>query len=878
MTAVRLVLERDEQLQALQHAMQAAATGRGCLILLGGEAGVGKTTLLRRFAATLEVAQVVTGVCDPLPTPYPLGPLLDMAPGLGLPLQQLLTAPGSSREVFAAVHARLLAPDAPLLLVFEDVHWADQATLELIGFLGRRVGRLRALIVATFRQEELATAGPLAVVLGDLATTPEVRRMTLAPLSREAVAHLAQGSATDPDELHRRTGGNPFFVTEVLGIRGHEVPSTIRDAVLARVARRTSEARRALEAAAAIGPRIDPVLLGRMMELTGTPRWTLQEAVNAGLLEWQGSWLAFRHELAQAAIASATPPEVSQRLHASILSELRRGTVGRADDATLVSHAEAAGDDAAVAELAPPAAGRAAALGAHREAAQLYGKALERIRDQPARTAELLERRGEARYASRQMAGAMEDHRAAAGLCRELGDRLGEVRNLVRISYLALAEGDHDACGGALDAATGLLEGLSPSREQAIAYELRARVLFMSNEPVAGEAWAERAAVLAEELGEAELALDARITAAVSRFIAGDDAGRAQLRTLREAALVRNRGDMWARDTYARVTYYLALIPMLRRRYDDVDLHLEEGRRYADEHELEYWQSLIASAQLMRSLDAGRWREAAEQASLTLGARDPTWRARLLAVLALGRIKARTGQPGADAYLDEAKEVAGRDRTAGGLVPPARTEAAWLAGDHVRARQESERAGRADPWSEAELAFWAHLAGATVDARSVAAEPYRLAIAGDWATAARWWEDAGCPYEMAVTLASSGEVAAVRRAIAVLDRLGAAPAAAYARRRLRELGVTSVPRGPYASTAANPAGLTAREQEVLELVATGLTNAEIASRLFLSEKTVERHMAGIFGKLNVGSRAEAVRAAARAGALSPKNEVRGTEI
>jgi DNA-binding CsgD family transcriptional regulator len=194
-------------------------------------------------------------------------------------------------------------------------------------------------------------------------------------------------------------------------------------------------------------------------------------------------------------------------------------------------------------------------------------------------------------------------------------------------------------------------------------------------------------------------------------------------------------------------------------------------------------------------------------------------------------------------------------------------EASWLAGDHVRARREASEAGPADAWSDAELAFWAHLAGAQVEQRPVVGEPYRLAVAGEWVAAASWWERAGCPYEMAITLASSDEPDAVRRAIAVLDQLGAAPAAAYARRRLRELGVASVPRGPYASTAANPAGLTRREQEVLELVATGLTNAEIAGRLFLSQKTVERHMAGIFAKLDVDSRTEAVRAATRAGAI-----------
>src|SRR5262249_46009503 len=161
----------------------------------------------------------------------------------------------------------------------------------------------------------------------------------------------------------------------------------------------------------------------------------------------------------------------------------------------------------------------------------------------------------------------------------------------------------------------------------------------------------------------------------------------------------------------------------------------------------------------------------------------------------------------------------------------------------------------------------------------VPAEPSRRAIGGAWVAAASWWERAGCRYERAVTLASSGKPDAIRHAIAVLDQLGAAPAAAYARRRLRELGVASVPRGPYASTAANPAGLTGREQEVIELVATGLTNAEIAARLFLSKKTVERHLAGVFAKLDVGSRAEAVRAATRAGGIrDPKVEGRRPEI
>jgi DNA-binding CsgD family transcriptional regulator len=245
-----------------------------------------------------------------------------------------------------------------------------------------------------------------------------------------------------------------------------------------------------------------------------------------------------------------------------------------------------------------------------------------------------------------------------------------------------------------------------------------------------------------------------------------------------------------------------------------------------------------------------------------------------VALTCLARVKSRSGRPDAVHYLDQATEMASHDWAAKGSVWPARAEAAWLAGDSSLVLREATQAhaattGVRDPWFEGELAFWVHLAGGAVDGNAIASEPYRLAVLGNWAAAAGWWEERGGPYEMAGALATADQPDAVRRAITLLDQLGATPAAAYARRRLRELGVTSVPRGPRASTSANPAGLTGREQQVLELVAAGLGNAEVAARLFLSERTVERHLAGIFAKLGVGSRGEAVSAATRAGALQP---------
>lgn len=785
MSGGSLLLERDEELAILTLAMAAASGGQGSLILLGGEAGVGKTSLTRRFASTLGGTPVVTGACDPLPTPLALGPLLDMAPQLGPTFESLLDGSLSGRDLFAVVFSRLAALKTPVLLVFEDLHWADQATLELVGYLGRRVERLRALIIVSFRQEEVDSGGALALALGDLATAPGVVRLTLSPLSRAATARLAEDSSADVDELYRRTGGNPFYITEVLRGRSQDVPPTVRDAVLARLARLSPEARRALQVAAAIGTSMEPGLLAKVLDTVDTPRWSIQEAINAGLLQQHEVLVGFRHELARAAVVAATPPDLRQQLHRSILAELRRGIPGPDDYAALAGHAEAAGDDAAVLDLAPPAANRSAALGAHREAADLYGKAVARARHQPVLAADLLERRGEELYASRQFAEAMHEHRLAARLCQDLDDSLGAARNLIRVSYLGLAAGDPVQSEVSLNDATALLEKLPPSRELAIAYEARARRLFMSNQPRPAEIWAERAAELADRQGDARLALDAHITAAVARLLIGDDAGRVQLHELREAADRLSRTDHSASDTFARVTFYLSFIPLVQRRYDVVDRYLEEGWRYALDNDLEYWQSMMAGARVLRFLAAGRWHEAGQQADAILQAREPPWRARLMALVVLARIKARTGEPGAGTCLDEVTKMARGDLAVEGMVWPARVEAAWLVGDNARVLREATEAGGVlatlpDPWAHGEVAFWAKVAGGEVQAKPTAAEPYHLAVQGDWVAAASWWEQRGCPYEMALTLATLGDAEATRRAIAVFDHLGATPAAAFA--------------------------------------------------------------------------------------------------
>jgi len=196
------LLERQEQLDSLRARLSDAASGRGAMVLVGGEAGIGKSALVQRFCEEVgDGSRVLIGSCDAMQTPRPLGPLVDMAAAFGPPLTRLLDGGGARERVFGLLLDAFR--ERPTVAVFEDVHWADDATLDLLRFLGRRIGGTRTLVIATYRRDEVGPRHPLRTVLGDLATAPAVSRMGVPPLTREAVARLAQGTDVDVDELHR---------------------------------------------------------------------------------------------------------------------------------------------------------------------------------------------------------------------------------------------------------------------------------------------------------------------------------------------------------------------------------------------------------------------------------------------------------------------------------------------------------------------------------------------------------------------------------------------------------------------------------------------------------------------------------------------------
>jgi len=868
------LLERDGDLAAVTALLPKAGAG-GALALLGAGAGGGKTAFLRAAAARLEGrADVHWGECDPIGTPRPLGAVMDFAPALVGRAADTLGVDGAGRErFFRELLERLRAP-GPRFVVIEDVHWADEATLDLLRFVGRRIASTRALLVCSYRDDGLGPDHPLRLLLGQLAGRPSVRRLTLAPLSLAAVRSLSAGTGLDPAELHRRTGGNPFFVTEVLaaarepGSRGGGAPATVRDAVLARAAVLDPPARAVLEASALLGARAEPWLLESLL---GDAESAMDACVAHGMLEHAGDALSFRHELARDALAESIPPERRRRLHAAVLAALEAAPDRAIDVARLAHHAEQAHDAAAVLAYAPEAGRQAARLGAHREAARQFARALRFSGGaEAAERAALLEAFAQAHRVIAYTREALEAEEAAVRLWRGLGNGRAEGAALARLAGLYAHRGRTDDAEAASSKALELLGSAAPTPELGHAQVVQATLRVRARDNAEAVLWGERALASAQLFDDAELAVRAHCRIAAGLLLQDLVGGEDHLARARELA---ERAELRRVAALPHVT--AASVAVERYRFADARRSIEDGLATCRELDLDSDALYLRSLRALVDTFVGEWHAAMAAADDIAREPEVETLTRVMALLALGRLRARRGDSGADRALDEALALAEPTRSLQRLGPvrAARAEAAWIAGDRPRVVREAE-AGyalafeRRHAWMTGELGYWLARAGGEPTLPAWAAAPFRLEAEGSFAAAAAAWRAIGCPYEEARALASSGEVDALRRALEGFERLGAHPAASASARALRALGARAIPRGPRPATRANPAGLTPRESQVVTLLVRGATNRAIGSELHISPKTAAHHVSAILAKLGVARRTEVAVAARRLG-LAP---------
>jgi DNA-binding CsgD family transcriptional regulator/tetratricopeptide (TPR) repeat protein len=865
------LLERSESLDTLFRLAAEAASGRGRLVLIGGEAGVGKTALVRQFCQKVaREIPVAHGGCDPLSLPRPLGPLVDMAPQLGGGVQRLLDHDESPTKIFSALLDLLKA--STHVLVFEDVHWADDGSLDLLRYLGRRLAGTRSLVIATYRDDETGPQHPLKIALGDLATSQASCRLQLRALTADAVGTLAAGTGVDVAALHRATGGNPFFVIEMLGAIGTALPATLRDAVLARAARLTPAGRRALDTAAVLGSRFPPALLSA----AGVDDAAIDECLTGGALVRDDGIIAFRHELSRAAILDALLPARTVELHALALGAWLRLNPTPNGLAALAHHAEAAGDGAAVLAFAPRAGRRAAGLRAHREAAEQFARALRWAHAlAPRDRAALYEERSYECYLIGQMEAALAARAMALDIWRTEGDpaRIGDcLRWQSRLSWWLgrRAEAERQS-----RESIAVLESAGPGPQLAWALSHASQIAMLAARRPEAIAWGTRAIELAERLGEREVLCHALNNVGTARFDL--DEGPEGTRELERSLALAFELD--SEVHVARAYANLASVSVSTRRLGAAEDTLRAGLAYCDDHDLDLWRVYMDGFLAMCEFWRGDYDGALGRAEALLAHPVPPI-ARIQPMLIVGRIRVRRGEPGASALLDEAWALASGSGELQriGPVAAARAEAAWLAGDPAAAAQAAGDAwqlatDRDDRWTLGELGFWLWRAGALPACPGGAAEPYALQIGGDARAAAACWRTIGAPYETAEALSDLDDEDALRDAHRMFEHLGAIPMADRVARRLRARGARDVGRRPRASTRGNPAGLTARELEVLRLVAKGLRNAEIADRLFVSAKTVDHHVSSLLGKMGARSRAEAAGRAAELFRVAPAGTV-----
>jgi predicted ATPase/DNA-binding CsgD family transcriptional regulator len=849
------LLEREQPLTELNTALVETSLGMGRLVLVSGEAGIGKTALVEAFTRIHQnKLRVLWGACDLLFTPRPLGPLHDIAAHLQGNLLEQLNSETNRSTIFSTFMSELQRKTT--IVVIEDAHWADEATLDLIKFLGRRIQRTLALLIITFRDDELGTRHPLRLVLGDLASSLAVLRIPLGPLSETAVHTLVGARSIDASALYLQTGGNPFFVTEALSNPGSSIPATVRDAVLSRTTRLSLSAQAILQAAAVIGQRVEPWVLA---EVTGAELGAVEECLEIGILLAQADMLIFRHELARQTILETISPPRRKVLHGFVLDALKSSPAARYDLARLAHHAEAAGDREAVLEIAPSAARRAATAGAHREAAALYDLVLRTAGNVPASDRGLwLEEFSDELHTL----GALEEstviRQQAIETLRAVNDHRREGLNLARLAVTLINNGHAAAARQASKEALELLQGLPPGPELAQAQRTQAHLLMLDRDCDEAMIWGNQAIALAERFNDQETLVRAYTTVGAALLIIDYEQGRRYLEKCSRLGLEIG-WEFGVANVYANLGSISCEVFRLR----EAEAYLREGLEYTSERDLDFLEKYMLAWQALTFMYLGRWEDAMQFARMALQGLGLTIISRIPAFVAAGRLRARQGKDDPFPSLDEALELALQSHTLQriSLVRAARAEAAWLAGDEKRALEEASSIydlvmSKRHPWFAGELAFWRWRAGSKEPVPGWIASPHFLHIQGDWRGAAEAWERLYCPYEQARALADGDEKAQID-ALEIFEQLGAHPDADLLRVKLKAAGAAGIPRRPRPSTRENPFGITNRQSDILSLLIENLTNAEIAAQLHISPKTVDHHVSAILGKMGVHSREQA---------------------
>jgi DNA-binding CsgD family transcriptional regulator/tetratricopeptide (TPR) repeat protein len=863
------LVERSAYLEKLDLFYQRVLNGEGHTVFLFGEAGVGKTSVVNQFIKeNTNKGSVLTGACDSLFTPRPLGPLVDVAGQVSVEFQQMLRRESDRAIIFSSLIDELSSRNLPVILVFEDIHWADEATIDLIKFLARRIHRLPCLFLLTYRDEEIHARHALKNVFGELMPAT-FSKISIQRLSRTAVLDLATRRGHNSGEkLFDLTGGNPFYVTEILANESNEIPERVKDSILTVFNSKDNSIQALWEILSILPSRIEPEIANRIEH--DFPNG-IDQSIQSGVLVSKSGYTSFKHELFRLTIEESLSPSKRRDLHRKVLNILNERP-GSANLSQLVHHARVANERQLVATLAPKAAQEASSVGSHIEASKHYQTAIEFIDKNDPALCSLYERHAYECYLTNQISSAIQSQQHALDIWRQLKVSLKEGDALRFLSRLWWFEGDRLQAIKFAKESIDILENGFPTRERALSYSNLAQLYMLADDRKQALDWGNKAIELATRMNDAEVLSHAlnNVGAAILRYSGNEDEGQQKLNQSLEIALKNG-----LHEHAARAYTNLSFTHVLGKRYGDAIRVFDEGLKYCEDLDLNSWTYYMQSEKVNLLLETGAWNESERLSeSLASYAFHPAM-VRIGALVTLARLKTRRGSfDEAKVYIDQAKTLANRTGEAQRIIPvlSAELELCFVSGskppiDEVRKAETSLFHEKDNSHYYTMLAYWMTRCGISIQEEHNFTGAFDFEYRNDWKRAVEKWRAIGCPYEEALALFESGDEGQ-KQALKILDSLGATATLNLLKTKMKERGVTSIPRGIRESTRNNPAQLTNRQIEVLNLLREGLQNAEIADRLFISNKTVDHHISAIFLKLDVNSRVRAVTKAQQLGILT----------
>jgi DNA-binding CsgD family transcriptional regulator len=841
------LVEREQQLRALREVFAEPSQAEK-VVLLSGEAGFGKTSLLRAALGELDHRhRVLVATCEPIGIPAALSPLFDILDELPDELRHDIES-GAGRWPAYTGMLDLIKNDR-IVLVIEDVHWADEATLGLARYLGRRIAATDSCLILSFRLEELEVNPPLRLVVADLA--PVATTLELQPLSLEGVEKMASDVEVDAKSVHLATLGNPFYVEEVLRNPG-ELPLTVQTAVLANAGRLPDETLEILRLVALSPDGLSTEFLEELGDGDGTHS---DLAFHRRLLASSRGRVSCRHELVRQSLVQALPPRMTQRLHQRLLDALEDRATRSPDIARMAFHSIGAGDRERAMTYSLEAGCDAAKAGAHRQASFHYTNAFDYQDEMDSQQAARFLLEGAIEHA---LVNAFDE---AADFSRRRLDLMGSTTEVAQarawLAFFESRKNDLEQARAQSESAIAGLRDAPTSEEHALAVSVLAWVELVEGDRVAAVRLGEEGSRLARASDSTSVEVYARTTVGMAKWWSGDVGGLSDIEDAVELGLASDAGEFAARALNAS-----AVISLGRARLVEARESLVRLQDYATTHELDAWFIAAATTLAWVETELGLWGDADLSLSAVVGQKTCV-QTEIEALIVAATLGIRRGEPEARPMVDRALERLGGfgDHDARVTTCAMAMEAAWsgifpLAEGQRRYDEIRTSAALADDRvGQAQLSFWAHRLGWDQPGEHVA-KAVGLEIASDSIAAATAWESRGFATRAAIVRAMA-DGHDVDAEIAGLSALGAHGVTKGIRRELRRHGVTRVPRGANPTTQQNPAGMTQREMEVLDLVVVGMSNAQIGEELYISEKTASHHVSSVLAKLKVARRGEA---------------------